>query len=88
VVRFEAGAGVYSPRHRVQTGSRAHPASYPMTTVVLSSEVKRQEREAGHSPPSSAEVKNGWSYTSTPPYVFLEWCLIKGWIRFHGVVHS
>jgi len=18
----------------------------------------------------------------------LEWCLIKGWIRFHGVVHS
>jgi hypothetical protein len=29
--------------------------------------VKRQGREAYHSPPSSAEVKNAWSYTSTPP---------------------
>jgi hypothetical protein len=31
-------------------------------------------REANHSPPSSAEVKNAWSYTSTSP------------IRLHGVV--
>jgi len=31
-------------------------------------------READHSPPSSAEVKNAWSYTSTPP------------ICLHGVV--
>jgi hypothetical protein len=29
-------------------------------------EVKRQRREANHSPHSSAEVKNVWSYTSTP----------------------
>jgi hypothetical protein len=29
--------------------------------------------EADHSPPSRAEVKNAWSYTSTPP------------IRLHGV---
>jgi hypothetical protein len=36
--------------------------------------VKRLQREAGHSPPSSAEVKNAWSYTSTPT------------IRLHGVV--
>jgi hypothetical protein len=33
----------------------------------LSLEVKRPLREAHHSPPSSAEVKNAWSYTSTPP---------------------
>jgi hypothetical protein len=26
---------------------------------------------ADHSPPSSAEVKNTWIYTSTPPYVFM-----------------
>jgi hypothetical protein len=38
--------------------------------------VKRPGREADHSPPSSAEVKNTWSYTSTPP------------IRLHGVVLS
>jgi hypothetical protein len=33
--------------------------------------------EADHSPPSSAEVKNAWSYTSTPQYVFMAWCLVK-----------
>jgi hypothetical protein len=27
--------------------------------------IKRPGREADHSPPSSAEVKNVWSYTST-----------------------
>jgi hypothetical protein len=34
-------------------------------------------RKANHSPPSSAKVKNGWSYTSTPLYVFMAWCLVK-----------
>jgi hypothetical protein len=38
--------------------------------------VKRPRLEADHSPPSSAEVKNAWSYTSTPP------------ISLHGVVLS
>jgi len=28
--------------------------------------IKRQEREADHLPPSRAEVKNAWSYTSIP----------------------
>jgi len=28
--------------------------------------VKRPEREADHLLPSSAKVKNGWKYTSTP----------------------
>jgi hypothetical protein len=32
--------------------------------------VKRPGSEADHSPPSSAEVKKAWSYTSTPQYVF------------------
>jgi hypothetical protein len=36
--------------------------------------IKRPGREANHSPPSTAEVKNAWSYTSTPP------------IRLHDVV--
>jgi hypothetical protein len=31
-VRFLAGAGNFSLHHRVQTGSGAHPASYPMGT--------------------------------------------------------
>jgi hypothetical protein len=39
--------------------------------------VKRTRREADHSLPSSAEVKNSWSYTSTPQYVFMAWCSVK-----------
>jgi hypothetical protein len=30
---------------------------------------KAAGRDADHSLPSSTEVKNAWSYTSTPPYV-------------------
>jgi hypothetical protein len=37
---------------------------------------KGPERESDHSSPSSAEVKNAWNYTYTPP------------IRLHGVVLS
>jgi hypothetical protein len=32
VVRFLEGAGNFSLNHRAQTGSGAHPASYPMGT--------------------------------------------------------
>jgi hypothetical protein len=35
-------------------------------TIGFSLGLKRPKREADHSPPSSAEVKNVWSYTSTP----------------------
>ena len=31
------------------------------------------ERDGSHSPPSSTEVKNEWSYTSIPPYAFMTW---------------
>jgi hypothetical protein len=44
---------------------------------ILSLGVKWPGREADYSPPSSAEVKNAWSYTSTPQYVFMAWCLVK-----------
>jgi hypothetical protein len=43
--------------YHVQNGSRAHPASYPMGTRGSFPGVKRLGREANHSPPSSAEVK-------------------------------
>jgi len=32
---------------------------------------KATVRDADHSPPSNAEVKNAWRYTSTTPYVFM-----------------
>jgi hypothetical protein len=61
----------FSPLHVVQTGSGAHPASYPMCTAGHYPGVKRPRCEAHHSAPTSAEVKNSWIYTSTPPYVFM-----------------
>jgi hypothetical protein len=40
---------------------------------ILSPGVKRPGREVDHSPPTSAEVKKMWIYTSVP-------------VRLHGVV--
>jgi hypothetical protein len=74
--RFLAGAGNFSLHHHVQNGSGVHPASYPIGTRGFFPGVKRPGREADHSPPSSAKVKNAWSYTSTPP------------VRLHGMVIS
>jgi hypothetical protein len=45
-----------------------------VTGAVLQ-EVKQAEREAEHSPSSSVEVEERWSYTSTPSYVFTAECL-------------
>jgi hypothetical protein len=48
------------------------PTQPPIQWVpgALSSEVKRPEREADHSPSTSVEVKKTWmyTYTYTPPY--------------------
>jgi hypothetical protein len=67
------GAGVRIPVgiHIVQTGSVVHPTSYKMGTGGSFPGVKRQGREVDHSPPTSAEVKKMWIYTSTPLYVFM-----------------
>jgi hypothetical protein len=48
--------------------------------------VKRPGCEADHSFPSSAEVKNAWNCTSTHPFVFMAWGLIKYRIGLHDVV--
>jgi hypothetical protein len=63
-------------------------APNPMVTGALSLGVKRPGRESDHSSPSSAEVKNTWSYTSITLYVFMEWCLMKQGISLHGIVLS
>jgi hypothetical protein len=51
-VQLPVGAGNFSLHHSVQSGSGAHPASYPMGTRG-----SFPGREADHPPPSSAEVK-------------------------------
>jgi hypothetical protein len=46
-------------------------------TGALTPEGNWAEREAHHSPPSIAEVKNARSWTSTPQYMFTGWYLVK-----------
>jgi hypothetical protein len=48
-------------------------STQPPIPGAISPEVKRPGREADHSSPYSAELKNAWSYNSIPP------------IRFHDV---
>jgi len=87
-VRFPAGAGDFSLRHRVQTGSGSHLASYPTGINDSFSGLKRPGREADHSPPTCAEAKNTSIYKSTPPIILHGIVLIKEEIRLHGVVLS
>jgi hypothetical protein len=54
----------------------AHPASYPVGIRGSFPGCKAAGDEADHSPPSSTEVKNAWSYTSIPS------------VRLHGMVLS
>jgi hypothetical protein len=57
-VRSPTGAEDFSSSPCVQTGSGAHPASYPMGTGGSFPGGKaRPGRDADHSPPSCAEVK-------------------------------
>jgi hypothetical protein len=63
------------------TASRTalEPSQPPIQWIpgAFSLGIKWLGREPDHSPPSNAEVKNAWSYTSTPQYVFMAWCLVK-----------
>jgi hypothetical protein len=49
------------------------PNRSPIESVpeAVSQKVKRQRREADHSPPASVEVKKMRTYISTPPYAFM-----------------
>jgi hypothetical protein len=69
--RSSSSSGVKNFLHVVQTGSGSHPASYLMGTGRFSRGAKRPGRETDNSPPTSAEVKKMWIYTSTPPYAFM-----------------
>jgi hypothetical protein len=70
--RTQAGARFSAP---VQTGTKAHSASYTIGTGSLSRGVKRPGRGVNHPPPSSAEVKERvqsdqfWQYHSTANYI-------------------
>jgi hypothetical protein len=60
---------------QISTASRpiVGPTQPPIQRVLgpLSPGVKWPGLESDHSPPTSAEVKKTWIYTSTPPYAFM-----------------
>jgi hypothetical protein len=60
---------LFSTSSRGAMGSTQPPIQW--VPGALSPEVKRSGREAGHSPPTSAEVKKTLIYASTPPYVLM-----------------
>jgi hypothetical protein len=81
-IRIETGYGLddRGVGVRVPVWPRIFSSALGSTQWVpgaLSQRVKRQVREADRSPPATAEVKKMWIYTSTPPYVFMAWCLIS-----------
>jgi hypothetical protein len=78
VLRFVSRRGLGIFLFTTASRTALGPTQLPIQWVpgVLCREVKRPGSEADHSSPSSAEVKNAWSYTSTPS------------IRLHGVVLS
>jgi len=60
--------------HCIQIDSGAHPASIQWVSGAVTPGVKWSRHEAGYAPPSTAKVKNVWSYTSN---VSVAWCLVK-----------
>jgi hypothetical protein len=58
------GGKIFFSSPKPTGGSRAHPVSYSMESCVLCW-VKGVGRAVDLLPPSSAELKNEWSYTST-----------------------
>jgi hypothetical protein len=77
-VRLRAGVGewLFSPPQRSDR-LRSRPSFHSKGSRLVSAGVKRSARKSDHYHPSSAEVKNTWSYISTSQYVFMVLCLVK-----------
>jgi hypothetical protein len=74
---FRRGLGIFlfTTASRTALGPTQPPIQWEPGALFMA--VKRPGREADHSPPSSAEVKNACSYISTPQYAFMAWCFVK-----------
>jgi hypothetical protein len=81
-LKLTAGLGtfLFTTVSRTVLGPTHRPIQWVPGSLSLA--MKRPVCEANHSPSSSAEVKNAWSYTATPQYVFMAWCLVKRRVNF------
>jgi hypothetical protein len=68
-LRFDSRRGLRIFLFTTASSPALGPIQAPIQWVpgALSLGIKWPGRETDHSPPSGAEVKNAWSYTSTPP---------------------
>jgi hypothetical protein len=77
-VWFLAGTRGFFLPYSIQTRSGGKPGSSIMGTIsTLSGGEKPSGLEPDQSPPSTAEDKKVWSYTSTHQYVFTAWWSVK-----------
>jgi hypothetical protein len=63
------GTFLFATTFRPALGRTQPPNQWVLGALSLG--VKRPGREADRSPPSSAKVKNAWSYKSIPQYAFM-----------------
>jgi hypothetical protein len=73
--RYSDYATAWAVRYSIPGRDRrffsSHPTSFSMGTTVFFSGVNWPGREVNHSSLPSADVKNEWSFTSTPPTCLL-----------------
>jgi hypothetical protein len=84
-VRVRVGMGIFLLTPASIPAQRPTQPPVQLVPGFLFLGVKRPGREADHSPPSSAEVRSAWSYTSTPQYVLMAWCSVK--VKPYDSVH-
>jgi hypothetical protein len=77
MVSSQQGLGIFLFTTVTRTALGPTKSPVHLVSGALSLRVKQPGHEANLSPPSSAEFKNARSYTFTPQYVFMAWCLIK-----------
>jgi hypothetical protein len=69
------GIFLFTTASRPALGPTQPPIQWVPGALYLG--LKRPGSEADHLPPSSAGVKNVWSYAPTPQYAFVVWCSVK-----------
>jgi hypothetical protein len=67
------GIFLFTTESRPALGTTQPPIQWVLGALWL----RRQRREADHSPPSSVEVKNAWSYIPIPKYASMALCSVK-----------
>jgi hypothetical protein len=68
-VQVLVGSIILSTSSRPILGPTQPPIQWALGALLP--DVKQPGREADHSPPTSAEVKKTWIYTSNFPYAFM-----------------